>query len=531
LKNLYHSSLTQTHFDAIVIGSGLGGLTTAVMLAKDGKKVLVLEKHYVAGGFTHTFKRKKFVWDVGVHYVGQMDDQKSLMRKSFDYLTENKLLWADMGEVYDRVIIQGDVYDFVKGVDNQEKQLISYFPNEAEAIKKYFVLIKKVAGASKMFFAERAMPLWLSKWLGFLLRKTFTKYSSFTTKEILNTLTHNKKLKAVLCAQCGNYGLSPEKSSFGVHAMVVEHFIDGGNYPIGGSSSIHKSLEDVLIKHQGIIALKAGVKEIIIKKNKAIGVELENGDKIFGTKIISNAGAHNTFGKFIQQQDLAEKEEIKKILPSVSHVCLYLGLNKSGTELQLPKHNVWIYDNYSFELQNSHHLQTPFSQSPLTYISFPSEKDPDWNKQHTDKATIQVIGSFPYKWLKEWEEKKWQKRGDEYEKIKSTVQNTLLEELFKVYPQIRDCIEIAELSTPLSTKHFSNYNSGEIYGLEHTPQRFGVKFLRARTRIKNLYLTGQDIVCVGVGAAMFSGIITSISILNKNLLLRILRHKTEKAKS
>ncbi len=138
LKNLYHSSLKDKKFDTIIIGSGLGGLTTAVLLAKAGKKVLVLEKHYVPGGFTHTFKRKKMVWDVGVHYVGQMSDKDGLLRKSFDYLTDNKLKWADIGDVYDQVIINGDTYDFVKGIQNQTNQMIRYFPDEETAIRKLF---------------------------------------------------------------------------------------------------------------------------------------------------------------------------------------------------------------------------------------------------------------------------------------------------------------------------------------------------------------------------------------------------------
>ena len=92
-------------------------------------------------------------------------------------------------------------------------------------------------------------------------------------------------------------------------------------------------------------------------------------------------------------------------------------------------------------------------------------------------------------------------------------------------PQVKDKIVWAELSTPLSTQHFSGYKSGEIYGLEHTPERYRVKELRPRTKFKNLYLTGQDIVCVGVGAALFSGIITAVSVLNKNLLWTISRYK------
>ncbi len=529
MKNLYSSELSKKKYDAIIIGSGLGGLTTAVFLAKAGKKVLVLEKHYVPGGFTHSFKRKKFEWDVGVHYVGQVHMKDSLLRKAFDYITEGKLKWEDMGEVYDQAIIEGDTYNFKTGTDNQINQMIEYFPDEEKAIRIYYTLIKKIGGSSIMLFSERTMPMWLSKTIGYFLRKGFYKYSKQTTHDVLSGLTKNEKLKAVLCTQCGNYGLAPKQSSFAIHAMIVEHFLEGGNYPVGGASSIHKSLIDVIENHGGKIAIKADVKNIIIEKNTAIGIQMQNGDKLFAKKIISNAGAHNTYNKLIPEdlQKIENTVALNKIKPSVSHVCVYVGLNASDEELKLPKYNIWLYDSYTFSEKFNFHLENANSISPLSYISFPSAKDPSWQVRHPGTATIQVIGSFPYNWMKQWEDKQWQKRGEEYELKKEQIKNDLLEKLYKTLPQLREKVVVSELSTPLSTKHFSSYSNGEIYGLEHTPERFNLKQLRAKTNYKNLYLTGQDIVCVGVGAALFSGIITSVSILNRNLLWKISRYKSD----
>lgn len=527
MKNLYSSVLTKSTYDTIIIGSGVGGLTTAVFLTKAGKKVLVLEKHYVPGGFTHTFKRKKFEWDVGVHYVGQVNLKNNLMRKAFDYITDGKLKWADMGEVYDQAIIEGATYDFKKGRENQIKQMIEYFPSEENVIRKYYQLVEKIGSSYTTFFSERTMPFWLSKTLGYFMRRKFYKYSQQTTAEVLKSLTSNEKLIAVLCAQCGNYGLSPEKSSFAIHGMIVEHFIEGGNYPVGGASSIHKKLIDVIEANKGIVAIKADVKNIIIEDNKAIGVEMENGDKLFASTIVSNAGAHNTFNRLISKCKQKDENNINlnKIQPSVSHVCIYVGLNASDEELKLPKHNIWLFDSYKFDDSQKHHLNTKNSTSPITYISFPSAKDPDWQIKHPGTSTIQVLGSFPYEWMQEWEGAKWQKRGEEYESKKETIKNVLLEKLLETLPHLKDKIEICELSTPLSTRHFSNYTKGEIYGLEHTPARFNLAQLRAKTNYKNLFLTGQDIVCVGVGAAMFSGIITSVAILKRNILWKVIRYK------
>ncbi|MDX5583700.1 MAG: NAD(P)-binding protein, partial [Aureibaculum sp.] len=105
-------------YDAIIIGSGMGSLTTGAILAKEGQQVLILERHYTAGGFTHVFKRKGYEWDVGIHYIGDVQRPNSPIKRLFDYITNSKLKWADMGEVYDRIIIGDKTYDLVKGVEN-----------------------------------------------------------------------------------------------------------------------------------------------------------------------------------------------------------------------------------------------------------------------------------------------------------------------------------------------------------------------------------------------------------------------------
>ena len=524
MKYRYTPDLASATYDAIVIGSGIGGLTSAILLAKAGKKVLVLEQHYEPGGFTHTFKRKNFVWDVGVHYVGQVNIENSLLKKAFDYLSCGKLKWADMGDIYDQAVFGKDVYNFRSGYEKQVQQLIEYFPGEAEGIKAYFKLLRNISGKSAMYFGERTMPPWLSRTVGYFLRKGFLEYAHRTTHEVISGFTSNQKLISLLCAQCGNYGLPPKKSCFGIHAMIVDHFLEGGNYPVGGAASIHRTFTDNLLANGGRMAIKAPVRKILIENHTAIGVEMENGDCIYAKRIISNAGVHNTFQRLVEPGEM-DVSGWDSVAPSISHVCLYVGLSASDDALQLPKHNIWKYEDYNFDERFDEHNSKEYNRSPIIYISFPSAKDPSWQSVHPGTAAIQVVGSFPYKAIKHWEQSRWQKRDAEYNFLKEDLKKFLLDKLLEHVPQVRDKIAWAEVSTPLSTRHFSGYQSGEIYGLEHSPARFDIDNLRPRTKIKNLYLTGQDIVCCGVGAALFSGIITATSVLNRNVLWNIIRYK------
>src|SRR5215472_18223681 len=122
-------------YDAIVIGSGIGGLTAAAMLARHGgRKVLVLERHYTAGGFTHVFRRPGYEWDVGVHYIGRVNSPREQIRAAFDNLSEGRLRWNPMPDVYDRIQIGDRSYDFPTGIERFRARMKDYFPGESKAV-------------------------------------------------------------------------------------------------------------------------------------------------------------------------------------------------------------------------------------------------------------------------------------------------------------------------------------------------------------------------------------------------------------
>ena len=515
----------ENDYDAIVIGSGMGSLTSAALLSKEGKKVLILEKHYVAGGFTHVFKRKGYEWDVGIHYIGEVQNLNSPIRKMFDYITNSKLLWEDMGEVYDKIIIGDKKYDFVKGVENFKNKLISYFPDESEAISKYIKIVFDCNKTMKKFYIEKALPTFVSSFFGYFFRKKYLKYASKTTYEIISSITENKELIKVLTAQYGDYGLPPKQSSFAMHASVVKHYFKGGSFPIGGSSQIIKTIDPVIEKSGGKILVRAGVKKIIVKNNVAIGVMLEDGKEIFSKLIISGVGVINTFNHLIDREitkKLGFDKCLKSVAPSAAHGCLYIGLKGNAKKLKLPKHNLWIYpEKTDHDSSVKNYLENQSNEFPLVYVSFPSAKDPSWDKRYPDKSTIDIITLLPYEAFEKWDGTSWKKRGEEYENIKEKIAKRLLECLFTQLPHLRDKIDYYELSSPLSTKNFTNYQKGELYGLDHTPKRFSQKFLRPKTKIKGLYLTGQDIVSAGIGGAIFSGLITTTAITGINFMKKI----------
>ena len=519
----------QKHYDTIIIGSGIGSLSTGAILSKQGQKVLLLERHYEPGGFTHTFKRKGYEWDVGIHYIGEVHREESMMRRLFDYISDSKLEWADMGEVYDKIIIGDKSYDFVKGVQNFKDKMVAYFPNEKEAIDRYVSLVFKANSKSKFYFLDKALPPFLSTVFGSLMRRPYYKFSDKTTYQVLSSLTKNEELIKVLLGQYGDYGLAPKKSSFVMHSAVAGHYFNGGSFPIGGSSKVVETVDKVIEAAGGTILISAEVDEIIVENNSAKGVKMKDGKTFLAKNVVSGAGIMNTYNKLIpkiSEEKHQLKAQLKQVNRSVAHACLYIGLEGSPTDLELPKTNFWIYpDDLDHDGCVERYVNDVDQPFPVVYVSFPSAKDPDWSNRYPGKSTIDIITLVPYETFEPWAATKWKKRGEEYEALKEKISKRLLEELYKQLPQLRGKVDYYELSTPLTTQHFVNYDKGEIYGLDHTPKRFRQKFLKPRTPIKNLFLTGQDIISVGVGSALFSGVLTSIALTGKNVLKNVMSSK------
>jgi len=522
-------------YEVIVIGSGMGGMTVASMLAQEGRRVLVLERHYTPGGYTHIFKRQGYEWDVGVHYIGEVNKATSLTRQVFDYISNDALQWAEMGEVYDRILFGEETFDLVKGTEAFKARLKEYFPEKADrkAIDKYVNLVYKVARAARGFFAVRAMPRWLAWLLGPLMKYRFARYAYRTTLDVLRKLTNNEKLIAVLTGQYGDYGLPPGQSSFGMHAMVAKHYFRGGNYPVGGSAKIFESIAPIIEKAGGRVYVNAEVRQIVVRDGEAVGVKMADDRLIYGNTIISDAGIINTYRHLLPDTEASKfglTEQLEELHPSASHICLYIGLAHSAEALDLGTTNYWMYPpNYDHDAVVQRYLDDPENNPlPVTYISFPSAKDPDWEHRYPGKATIEIITLAPYEWFAKWAGKRWKKRGEAYEAFKEKLSQRLLEQLYKVKPQVKGKIAYYELSTPLSTQHFTNYKQGEIYGIEHSPQRFKLDFIRPATPIKHLYLTGQDLTTAGVGGALFGGVLTASAILKKDMLRHILKVQKQK---
>jgi all-trans-retinol 13,14-reductase len=518
----YKQATPAETWDSIVIGSGIGGLTTAVLLARHaGHRVLVLERHYEAGGFTHTFRRPGYQWDVGLHYIGQMGDPRSQVRRAFDYVTASGVAWQSMPSTYDRVIIGGRHVDFVAGVENFRNSLRQAFPSEVSAIDRYLAAIHSASRWSALYFAEKAVPAPIASLVGNLMRAPYLRWARRTTADVLTGITSNRDLIGVLTGQWPDYGLPPAQSSFGAHATIVQHYLNGGFYPVGGAGSIAAAMVPLFEQAGGSLLTSAEVAGIIVERDRVAGVRMSDGRHFRAPLIFSDAGAANTFHRLLPP-DLHALDPLRASLqtlqPSTAHVSLYLGLAHSDEALGLSGTNLWVYPSPDHDGNVERFARDLNAPLPGVYISFPSAKDPEFQRHHLGHSTMEAITMLPWQSFAAWADTRWKRRGDDYDALKQRLAGRLRAAVEEQVPGVSRHIAHAELSTPVTTRHFMNYQEGEIYGIASTPARYLARNLGARTPVRGLYLTGQDVVSLGVAGALFGGIISASTALGKNLV-------------
>ncbi len=508
----YRPNRLEPDYDVVVIGSGMGGLTTAALLSSLGRKVCVLEQHYTAGGYTHSYERNGYEWDVGVHYIGDVG-APTRTRKLFDFLSSGELEWAPMDKEFDRFYLGDKSYTAHAGKEAFRENLERQFPGEGEAIARYMELLREASDGLSAFSMGRMLKPWQKVFAKPFIRTSDLLYR--TTWDVLSEITDNKDLIATLCGQWGDMGLPPKRSAFMVHAMIARHYLYGGYYPVGGSWRIADTIIPRIQAAGGEVFTYARVERIRTERGRVTGVEMADGHFIPCGTVVSSAGVANTFGHLLDpavSKELGYETRLDALEPSYAHLGVYIGFKDTAENLGLPKTNFWIYPSNDYDADVEAFERDPDAEFPVVYISFPSAKDPDYENRHPGTATIEIVAPAPYEWFEKWEDSTWGKRGDDYDAFKERLGERLMEHLYAKLPELRGRVDYYEVSTPLSTNWFGGYRRGELYGLAHDARRLKADWLKPETKLKGLWLTGQDILTCGVTGAMMAGLMTTTSI-------------------
>ncbi|MDJ0774671.1 MAG: NAD(P)/FAD-dependent oxidoreductase [Mastigocoleus sp. MO_167.B18] len=534
--------LTRNEYDLILIGSGMGALTVASLMSQlRNKRVLVLERHFKAGGFTHDFRRKQFHWDVGLHYVGEMQPG-SQMRGIFDLVTANHVQWNKMPEPFDKFVYPEFSFNLYGDEKRYIADLIKLFPQEKSAIRQYFRDLKKAAGAliNDSMGKSSSLPVKLLGSAG----KLWNRFPlNLTVKDYLDKRFQDSKLKALLVSQWGTYGLSPSICAFVQHATVVQSYLNGGYYPVGGAGEIAASVKKIVEKSGGKFLLNREVTEVLIEDGSAVGVRVrqlnaqnvntknvntkDNPDtatssateEYYAPVIVSNVGSANTYLKLIPRDyPIPFRDSLQRFIKQYSpttNLTVYLGFSEDLRKLGFKGENHWIYGSIDHDKIYECRGDWINDEQPLSiYLSFPSLKDPK-----AENHTAEIIAFSDYESFAQWKNQPWLHRDDNYQQLKQRLMDRLINFVDKYYPGFADIIAYKELSTPLTNEHFTAHYQGAIYGLPAVCDRISdarsVRFdpqnsawTTPKTPLPGLYLTGSDVCSLGIIGAMMGGIFT-----------------------
>lgn len=515
---------TRSEYDAIVIGAGIGGLTCANLLAKNGFRTLVLEQHSKPGGYVTSYKRDGFIFDVP-HVIGGIAPDGNIGRL-LSYLGLDKNIKWVKSDPFQKFIYPKHTVRVPLDIPKYEKILIELFPNESKGITNFFEALKRI------WVEMNKMPIFPSKpqLITFPIQYPVTfKYRNKTLKDLLDEHLDNEELKAILSSLCGYLGSPASRLSAIYYANMMMCFhLGGAGYPKGGFQKLADVFANGLKNYGGDLRLNSMVVKILIEDKKAVGVELRDGQKIEAKYVISDADSRRTFLELVGEEYLDKKfvRRLKDMELSSSGFVVHLVVDMKLEEQDLNYATIMYspsYDAWEEAWKRCQENELLDMDSIPFVLSVPSLKDPELAPKGKHCMDL-IIMPTPYHYKNDWMTKQG-KRGEEYRRLKENLAEGLIKATENVVPELSKHIVVNDISTPLTYERYTLSSEGAWYDMALIPEQAGMNRLPRKTEISGLYLTGASSFCGAMFGAVSSGLLTADEVLKgkltgRRLLLR-----------
>ena len=474
----------------VIIGSGLGGLSCGVILSKNGYEVTVLEQAPQLGGCLQCFSRKGAKFETGMHFVGSASEGQTLDRiMRYLEMKEDVVLSPLDKDGYEVVALGGREYQFANGRDAFIEKMTSYFPDQRSNLVKYFDLVEKVAGASSLHslrYAESDVAVSM-------------EYQLRAIDEVISEVITDPLLADVLVGNLPLYAAEKGKTPFSTHAFIMDFYNQSAYRFVGGSEVVAFSLINTIKKYGGQVLKRHQVTRIVCDESHAIGVEV-NSEKFFPADyIISDAHPMRTLelidSKMIRP---AFRTRINSLPQSVGCFSVYLDFKKDSVPYM--NYNYYGYrDNTPWNCEQYDEASWP---KGFLYMHFCQEPNPKY------ASTGVVVSYMQMQDVARWKDTKVRCRGEDYEKFKQHKACLLLDALETSFPGIRESIQDYYTSTPLTYRDYTGAENGGMYGVAKDVSLGAACRIPHKTKIPNVFQTGQNINSHGMLGVLVGTIVT-----------------------
>jgi phytoene dehydrogenase-like protein len=489
-------------YDVVIIGGGLGGLECATILSKEGLNVCLIEKNPVLGGCFQSFHRSGFIIDTGIHYIGSLDEGEILAQyfKYFGILDKIKTRRLD-SNAFDIIKYIGNEYPFPIGFQNFTEVLSELFPRERQGIEHY------VKGIEEIY-----QTISVNNLKNGIITSGSVDYFTISASRYIESLVEDPILRNVLAGNVMLYAGDYNHSTFYHHAMIMGSYLAGAYRLVDGSQHVVDVLVETIKANGGTIRAGSEVKTIIEENGKFKGVEIKGGEIIEGNSCISNIHPAVTLELLAPSKSFKNpyRNRIKSLPNSYGIFSVYLIMKKDCYKYQ--------NKNYYYHLgQDVWHSKSPFND-PVVDFAMLSNQATSRSDSYAD--IVSILTPMDFTRVLEWENTITGRRGSSYNDFKSKMADDLIDFCSKHQPELKENISEVYTSTPLTYRDYTATPGGSAYGILKSCHNPIVSILPVRTKIDNLYFTGQNLNVHGVLGVTLTAILTCSEFLGEEYLAK-----------
>ncbi len=480
----------------VIIGSGLGGLSCGVLLAKNGYDVTVLEQGAQIGGCLQCFTRQNAKFETGMHFIGSAAKGQTLDRL-MNYLEIKKdVRLAELDRTgYEVISLNGNLYKYANGREAFIKQMSDYFPHQHENLVRFYDLVDRVAGASSLHslkYAETDAAI-------------NTEYQLRSINEVIDSIITDPLLAKVLVGNLPLYAAEKDKTPFSTYAFIMDFYNQSAFRIVGGSDSVAKSMQQTIQHYGGQVLKRHQVSRIVCDDTHAVGVEVNGSQFVEADIVISDAHPMRTL-ELIDSKIIRPvfRKRINSMPQTVGGFSVYLEFKDKAVP----------YMNYNYYGYNQ---GTPWGceqydedtwPKGFLYMHFCQDNAPMFAK------TGVVLSYMHMNEVRRWMDTQVGKRGQDYEDFKNRKAELLLNSLESHFPGIRHAIKNIYTSTPLTYQDYTGTQDGSMYGIAKDVSLGAAGRVPHKTKIPNVYQTGQNINSHGMLGVLVGTIVTCSELLS-----------------